>query len=158
MANDTEQKPSLGMLARAGVDPKLVTQRKHLQDETSARPAFVACPVCHVGYKCHFTSSMLDNVEDGIARVLLTPPCGHKLLVFVDGNLRPRGIERIDRDGVVCEHADTTFLDMHVKQLEEKHALLARSENSYNEAFDMMQQIKRAKKELDTLRNKIVVK
>jgi hypothetical protein len=113
--------------------------------------------VCHTAYKCHFSSGILEGIADGLARVLMTPPCGHKFIVFVENNLRARSIERVDRDGVVCEHADTEFLEKHIKQLEEHHAQLAR-DKEYNEAFELMQQIKSAKKELVTLKNKIVIK
>jgi hypothetical protein len=132
--------------------------RKPTQGEISSRPVFVSCPVCHAAYKCHFGTDIADGVEDGIARVLMTPPCGHKFVVFVDGNLRARSVERVDHEGIVCEHADTTFLENHIKELEEKHHVLARTENCYNEAFELMQQIKKDKKELEALRNKIVVK
>ncbi|MEX2726718.1 MAG: hypothetical protein Q6353_005670 [Candidatus Sigynarchaeum springense] len=101
---------------------------------------------------------MLDGIEDGLARILLMPPCSHQLLIFVDSNLRCRGVERIDHAGLVCEHADTLFLETLLKSLEEKHSQLARTENSYNEAFDLMQQIKKVKKQLEELRKKIVVK
>jgi len=128
--------------------------KKESHGEISSRPVYVSCPVCHAGYKCHFGTDIAEGVEDGIARVLLAPPCGHKLVIFVDGNLRARGIERIDHDGLICEHADTVFLENHIKALEEKHHALAKTENGYNEAFELMQQIKKAKKELEILRNK----
>jgi hypothetical protein len=146
----------------AGSAPRSLTKptfyKKPSQGEISSRPVYVSCPVCHAGYKCHFGTDIIDGVADGIARVLMTPPCGHKFVIFVDGNLRARGIERVDHEGLVCEHADTMFLENHIRALEEKHHLLARTENGYNEAFDLMQQIKKAKKELDALKNKIVVK
>ncbi len=158
MANEAEEKVSIATKSYNGAAAKPVARRRPGSEEPISRPAYISCPVCHVGYKCQFSSSMLANVDDGIARVLLTPPCNHQLLVFVDGNLRSRGIERIDHTGLVCEHADTVFLENHLKALEEKHAQMARSENGYNDAFDLMQQIKKVKKELDQLKNKIVVK
>ncbi len=145
-----------GSTLRSPVKPSVY--KKPNQGEISSHPIFVSCPVCHAAYKCHFGTDITDGVEDGIARVLMTPPCGHKFVVFVDGNLRARGIERVDHEGVICEHADTTFLECQIKAMEEKHQELARTENSYNEAFELMQQIKKAKKELDVLKNKIVVK
>ncbi|MBN2152617.1 MAG: hypothetical protein JW839_14280 [Candidatus Lokiarchaeota archaeon] len=138
--------------------PKPIYSKRPSRGEVSSRPVYVSCPVCHVGYKCHFGTDIAEGVEDGIARILLTPPCGHKFVIFVDGNLRARGIERVDHDGLVCEHADTAFLEGHIKALEERHHLLARTENCYNEAFELMQQIKKAKKELEALKNRIVVK
>ncbi|MEX2726719.1 MAG: hypothetical protein Q6353_005675 [Candidatus Sigynarchaeum springense] len=132
--------------------------KKQNQGEVSSRPVYVSCPVCHAGYKCHFKTDIIEGVEDGIARVLLTPPCGHKFVIFVDGNLRARGIERVDHEGLTCEHADTVFLENLIKDLEEKHKALAKIENSYNEAFELLQQIKNAKKELEMLKTKIVVK
>jgi hypothetical protein len=158
MANEAEEKVSIGMTSRVSDAPKPAARKRPGCDEATSRPAFISCPVCHVAYKVQFSSTMLVNVEDGIARVLLMPPCSHQLLVFVDSNLRSRGIERIDHAGVVCEHADTVFLENHLKALEEKHAQLARSENSYNEAFELMQQVKKVKKELDQVKNRIVVK
>ena len=136
---------------------KPIAKKPPRSDEISAHPAYVSCPTCHVPYKVHFSTSVFENVEDGLARVLLTPPCNHKFLVFVDNNLRTRSIERIDHEGLVCEHADTAFLEKHIKQLEEQHSKLA-NEKEYNEAFELMQQIKSAKKELESLKNKIVVK
>jgi hypothetical protein len=136
---------------------KPIVSKKARVDEVSTHPAYVSCPVCHTAYKVHFSTSVFEQVEDGIARVLVTPPCSHKFLVFVDSNLRTRGVERIDHDGLVCEHADTEFLEKHIKQLEDQHSQLAKDKD-YNEAFEIMQQIKSAKKELDALKNKIVVK
>ena len=136
---------------------KPIVSKKAPVDEISTHPAYVSCPVCHTAYKVHFSTSVFENVDDGIARLLVMPPCNHKFLVFVDSNLRTRGVERIDHEGVVCEHADTEFLEKHIKQLEDQHSKLAR-DKEYNEAFDLMQQIKSAKKELASLKNKIVVK
>ncbi len=147
---------SPGGASRSLAKPTIYKKASH--GEISSRPVYVSCPVCHAGYKCHFGIDIAEGVEGGIARVLLAPPCGHKFVIFVDGNLRARGIERIDHEGLVCEHADTVFLEGHIKALEEKHHVLARAENGYNEAFELMQQIKKAKKELDALKNKIVVK
>lgn len=136
---------------------KPIASKKAPLDEVSTHPAYVSCPICHTAYKVHFSTSVIENVEDGLARLLVTPPCNHKFLVFVDSNLRTRGVERIDHEGLVCEHADTAFLEKHIKLLEEQHAKLAKDKD-YNEAFEIMQQIKSAKKELDSLKNKIVVK
>ncbi len=158
MANEAEEKVRIVITSQRSAAAKPSARRRPGNEEPTSRPAYISCPVCHVGYKCQFSSSMLENVDDGIARILLTPPCNHQLLVFVDGNLRSRGIERIDHTGLVCEHADTVFLENHLKALEEKHAQMARLENGYNEAFDLMQQVKKIKKELDQLKNKIVVK
>ncbi len=158
MANEVEEKVCIAKKSYGSLAGKPVAHKHINGAEEASRPAYISCPVCHVGYKVQFSSTMLDNIEDGIARVLLMPPCSHQLLVFVDGNLRCRGIERIDHSGLVCEHADTVFLETHLKSLEEKHTQLARTENSYNEAFELMQQIKKVKKELSELKNKIVVK
>ncbi|NMC03874.1 MAG: hypothetical protein GYA24_01620 [Candidatus Lokiarchaeota archaeon] len=144
--------------ATTGAVTKPASCKKQKPGEISSRPVYVSCPICHVGYKCHFETDIVDGVADGIARVLMTPPCGHKFVIFVDCNLRARAIERVDHEGVVCEHADTIFLENHIRALEEKHHQLARAENSYNEAFELMQQIKKAKKELEALKSKIVVK
>ncbi|MBN2152613.1 MAG: hypothetical protein JW839_14260 [Candidatus Lokiarchaeota archaeon] len=158
MANEAVEKVCITKPCCGSPAGKPAVHKRPGCDEEVSRAAYIPCPVCHVGYKVQFSSTMLANVDDGIARVLLMPPCNHQLLVFVDNNLRSRGIERIDHAGLVCEHADTVFLENHLKSLEEKHVQLARSENSYNEAFDLMQQIKKIKKELNALRNKIVVK
>jgi len=158
MANEVEEKVSIAKPCHCSSALKPVPRNRPGDKEETSRPAYISCPVCHVGYKVQFYSTMLDNIEDGIARILLMPPCNHQLLIFVDGNLRCRGVERIDHSGLVCEHADTIFLETHLKSLEEKHSQLARSENSYNEAFDLMQQIKKVKKQLEALKNKIVVK
>ncbi|NMC03873.1 MAG: hypothetical protein GYA24_01615 [Candidatus Lokiarchaeota archaeon] len=158
MANEAQEKVIIATSTHGSGAVKPMPRKRPGCEESTSRPAYISCPVCHVGYKCSFSASMLDNIEDGIARVLLVPPCNHQMLVFVDSNLRTRAIERIDHTGLVCEHADTMFLENHLKTLEEKHAQLARSENSYNEAFEIMQQIKKVKKELDVLKNKIVIK
>lgn len=158
MANEAEEKVSISRSSHGSAAANPAPRKRPGCEEVTSRPAYISCPVCHVGYKVQFYASMLEDIEDGIARVLLVPPCSHQLLVFVDSNLRSRGIERIDHSGIVCEHADTVFLENQLKALEEKHAQMARSENTYNEAFDLMQQVKKIKKELDGLRNKIVVK
>jgi hypothetical protein len=124
--------------------------------EISDRGSFFSCPVCNLGYKCHFGKDIINNLGDGIARVLMSPPCGHKFIVFVDGNLRSRGVERVDHEGVKCEFADASFLEGTLAVLEEKHATLLRSINGYNEAFETMQQIKATKKEIAALRQKVV--
>jgi len=142
---------------QVGLTAKQITGPKGKGDEISSRPAYISCPVCHAAYKCHFSTSVIEKVTDGMARILVKGPCEHKFLVFVDSNLRVRSIERIDHEGVVCEHADTEFLERHIKQLEERHAQMAK-DKEYNEAFELMQQIKSAKKELEALKNKIVVK
>ncbi len=157
--NNNAEAVSISVGSRAAPCPAEPTScEKQSKGETSSRPVYVSCPACHTGYKCYFRTDIIAGVKDGIARVLVTPPCGHKFVVFVDGNPRARGIERIDHEGVVCEHADTTFLEYHVKALEAKHQLLAKANNGYNEAFDLLQQIKKAKKELVMLKSKIVVK
>lgn len=130
---------------------KTIVPKNARFDEISTHPAYLSCPICHAAYKVHFSTSVFENVGDGLARVLVTPPCNHKFLVFVDNNLRIRGIERIDHEGSACEHADTTFLENHIKQLEEQHTKLARSKE-YNIAFELMKQIKSAKKELEILK------
>ena len=110
----------------------------------------VACPACNITYKVKFNTAIFESLHDGIARVLVTPPCSHKFLVFVDSNLQARNVERIDVEGAECKHADTTYLELRIKQLEEHHAKLARNKE-YSEAFEVMHQIKTAKKELETL-------
>lgn len=144
-----------------GQSRKPIVPKNANLDEISTHPAYVSCPTCHTAYKVHFNTSVFEtlfnNVEDGIARVLVTGPCNHKFLVFVDSNFRTRSVERVDHEGSVCEHADTAFLEKHIKQLEDHHSKLSK-EKDYNEAFEVMQQIKSAKKELEALKNKFVVK
>ena len=151
MINNQQEKEAV-----EGSEGKKYTTRRKRRN-IKQQPAYVTCPICHIGYKCDICSDVLvEGVKDGMTRVLLNPTCGHKFLVFIDNNLRVRATERVDHEAKISEVADVEFLQQHLKELQEEHKQASGS--NYNEAFELMKKIKKVKKQIASLKNNLVVK
>ena len=115
-----------------------------LDEDTGKRENILQCPVCKKKYRSRMPMNLLDEDDDGIGVVLIEPPCTHKFIVFVDKNLKVRGYEKIEYEGITVEHADSAFIADHIKELEKQHELALR--HNYNEAFELMKEIKKQKR------------
>ncbi|MFX0103234.1 MAG: hypothetical protein ACFFCS_26955 [Candidatus Hodarchaeota archaeon] len=111
-----------------------------------SRKTYLSCPTCKTHYKCKINTELVMNLDDGVARILIAAPCGHKFLAFIDGKGNLRGCERVDFEGVTIEIADADYIRKHIAELEAKHE--EASDSNYNEAFELMKEINKLKQDL----------
>lgn len=123
----------------------------HHHSEIEHKKRIIKCPLCQQKYKANIPINLMDEDDDGIGVILIEPSCKHKFIIFVDKNLKVRGYEKIEYEDVEVERADTQFIKDHIEELEKQHELALR--NDYNKAFQLMQEIKKARRKYTKLEN-----
>ena len=131
---------------------------KTLKEEgkTTFKAVLLSCPICRIGYKCALSLDLGERMSDGVMRVLVQPDCGHKFIAFIDKGLNVRGYEKVDLVAKNVETADANFMKQALKDLEKRHA--EASDSNYNEAFEIMKQIRKLKEDYKNLHKRIIVK
>ncbi|MBD3186646.1 hypothetical protein GF325_07465 [Candidatus Bathyarchaeota archaeon] len=109
----------------------------------------IKCPCCQVKYKALIPTNLLDEDDDGIGVVLVEPACGHKFIIFVDKRLRVRGYERIEYENIEIRDADAAFIEQNIQELKKQHEIMLKED--YNKAFEILKEIKKARKNISTL-------
>lgn len=123
---------------------------------TRFKAVLLSCPICRIGYKCALSLDLGEKMSDGVMRVLVKPDCNHKFIAFIDKNLNVRGYEKVDVEATNVETADANFMKKTIKELEKKHA--EASDSNYNEAFEIMKEIRKLKEDYKNLHKRIIVK
>ncbi|MHA1794332.1 MAG: hypothetical protein ACTSVI_16975 [Promethearchaeota archaeon] len=121
-----------------------------------SKTKYVVCPFCNVVYKCNCNKDILVDNEENLVRILINAPCHHKFLAFIDVDGRVRATEKIDFESTVEDTVDSNAIKEHIKELEKVHKELI--ESNYNEAFAILEQIKKLKRSYDLAEKKIVVR
>lgn len=131
-------------------------ESKKGSSQKKGKRIYIACPVCNTHYKCKINIELVKAIDDGVARILMTAPCKHKFLAFIDNKGGFRGCERVDYEGTSIEIADAEFIKKHIAELEAKHKEIL--DSNYNEAFELMKEINKLKQDLAKFGQGIEVK
>ncbi|MFX0103235.1 MAG: hypothetical protein ACFFCS_26960 [Candidatus Hodarchaeota archaeon] len=126
------------------------------EEEPGFKPVFISCPHCRVGYKSSLSKDLVKKMRDGLIRVLIQPDCNHKFIAFVDKGLNVRGYEKIDIEANNVQTADANFMKKAIKELERRHD--EAKDSNYNEAFEIMKQLRKLKEDYKNLHKKIIIK
>lgn len=112
------------------------------------------CPTCEEKARLSFKIAEFNvlKIENGLANVIATLPCGHVFMIHVDKEFRVRGHVRInDEIHVTSEKIDSRYLREMESKLLSCHNKIINENPRDPRAYRIFQELGRIRKEIDKL-------